>query len=85
MIRMMKVLCCPSNIAVRSLLIDQLFLVSLSWLLIGQLFLAYDVILAQEMCFNFSYLETDLSKRVYQRAIQVLISPFSLTLVIVIH
>ena len=46
MIRMMKVRCCPSNIAVRSLLIGQLFLVTLSWLLIGQLFLEYDVILA---------------------------------------
>ena len=78
MIRMMKVRCCPSNIAVRSLLIGQLFLVTLSWLLIGQLFLAYDVILAQEMCLNLSYLETDLSKRVYQRAIQVPVSPRSL-------
>ena len=71
MIRMMKVGCCPSYIAVRFLLIGQLFLVTLSWLLIGQLFLAYDVILAFETCLNLSYLEMDVSKRVFQGAIHV--------------
>ena len=85
MIRMMKVGCCPSNIAVRSLLIGQLFLATLSWLLIGQLFLALDFILAFETCLNLSYLEMDVSKRVFQGAIQVLIGSFSPSLVIVIH
>ena len=41
---MMKVRCCPSYIAVRSLLTGQVVLVTFFWLLIGQLFLAYDVI-----------------------------------------
>ena len=49
---MMKVRCCPSYIAVRSLLTGQVVLLTFFWLLIGQLFLAYDVIFLFETCLN---------------------------------
>ena len=59
---MMKVRCCPSYIAVRSLLTGQVVLVTFFWLLIGQLFLAYDVIFLFETCLNLLYTEMDVSK-----------------------
>ena len=58
----MKVRCCPSYIAVRSLLIGQVVLVTLSWFLIGQLFLAYDAIFLFETCLYLFYTEMDVSK-----------------------
>ena len=58
----MKVRCCPSYIAVRSLLTCQVVLVTFFWLLIGQLFLAYGVIFLFETCLNLLYTEMDLSK-----------------------
>ena len=59
---MMKVRCCPSYIAVRSLLTGQVVLVTFFWLLIGKLFLAYDVIFLFETCLNLLYTEMDVSK-----------------------
>ena len=54
--------CCPSYIAVRSLLTGQVVLVTFSWPLIGQLFLAYDVIFRFETCLNLLYTESEARK-----------------------